>query len=182
MWATPSLEVDLDGPWLEILSVVVPGLFLVVGLAMGIRGRDRAGFGVALFALVMLGFMGPRLVNQARQHHRMETVVAAQVQSITLGRQVLDDPARIAPVVDALHQHQWFSPNHESWNPTWTLALRLDDGERWQWRVGWSEKRQAAVVQFSRPLLGGQLRDGQALVPGLIEALEDAGLETPRGR
>lgn len=160
---------------IEVMGVLVPAVFLVLGLGVLISRRHAPGLLIAVFAGLMALMMGVRFAQQVKKHAILSGLATEQVSRIQIGKQAISDPDDLSPVISALKGNEWFSSNHGGWAEMVPLIITMKSGEEHRFQVAYYLREEGAVIKFYR----GHWQDGFAFSRRLPAALKEIGLALP---
>jgi hypothetical protein len=133
--------------------------------------------GIATVVLLAMPIVfGLKLISEVREHVVLSRLSANEIQAITIGSTKINDVGQVTRITQALHQSQWFSPNHGGWAPPVRFDVQMKNGETHEYRVATYLRTPGVVIDLS--VTG--LHSGYAFNSALGTALNDAGVTLPQ--
>ncbi len=166
----------------ELMPLLIPLVVLVVGIGIVVKGRRRLGLFFCGFAFVMWLLMGVRYFHQVRNHHFLAKLSIENVASVRIDKTTITNPASLRPIIQALNNRKWFSPNHGGWAEKVDLIVTLKSNKERRFWVGYYLREPGAVIQFYRGDKKRYWADGYAFSPDLSVALANGHVELPEQR
>jgi hypothetical protein len=129
--------------------------------------------------LVMLGtnvLLAGAVVWNIRPNWSLLQLDANRVASIAVDSTTIDDPAKVAKIVGALHESRMFDPKKRHWGKPVRLQIVLTSGETREYRLARDFDSPAVFIEFL-PKYG--IGWGYAFSSRLVLALDEARVTLP---
>ena len=121
-----------------------------------------------------------RFYSQTQRHLILHGLQVDDVSYITIDDVIFMQPEIISPIIEALNDSTWYSPNHERRGKEVPMTIVLRNGQSMDYHVSRFYDEDSADLLFIRPHDSGFWVDGNALVPNLPSVLENAGYKLSR--
>jgi len=178
-----SFALELFFTLLDLYILAIP--FVLVFIIKNSRGR-------VLFLLIGLFYTfilfvvqkSPQMETARFYHHSknialLESLKTEDVSYITFGEVKLIQSEQIRPIVEALNESTWYSPNHERRGKEVSMKISLQNGQEMNFQVSRFYDEDSAALLFTRSRDAGSWADGNAYVPKLPSLLENLGYRLP---
>ena len=120
-----------------------------------------------------------RFYYQTKNHNLLGSLRAEDVSFIAFDSVILEQPEQIQPIVTALNESTWYSPNHERRSKEVSMKIVLRNGQEMFFHISRFYGEDSSDILFIRPNESGFWADGNAYVPGFPSILEKLGYMLP---
>ena len=134
---------------------------------------------VSLFVFEDIQIMTTRFYYHTQNHITIHNLKTEDVSFIAFDRLTLVEQEQIAPIIEALNDSKWYSPNHEIRGKDVPMVIVLKTGERIYFRISRFYNEDSAEIIFVRPRENGFWVDGQNYAPKLPSTIQTLGYTLP---
>ncbi len=120
-----------------------------------------------------------RFYYQTKNHNLLSSLRTEDVSFIALDNVIFEQPEQIHPIVAALNESTWYSPNHERRGNEVPMKIVLRNGQEMYFHLSRFYGEDSGDILFIRPYTSGFWADGNAYVPTLPSILENLGYTLP---
>lgn len=175
---------------MELFSVLMGTLFYVLlfsfAVLTGINSKtstyQKIFFLILLVVLsyVLLIWQSPqermaRFFAEIQNHRMLNNLKSGDVSFIVVDNTFLTQPEQISPIINALNNSTWYTPNHECRGKEIQMRIILQNGQVMCLNISRFCDEDSAAVLFVKPLPSGFASGGNAYVPQLPSTLEKLG-------
>jgi len=120
-----------------------------------------------------------RFYYQTKSHDLLSSLRVEDVSFIALENVIFERPEQIQPIVSALNESTWYSPNHERRGNEVPMKIILRNGQEMYFHISRFYGEDSGDILFIRPYTSGFWANGNAYVPTLPSILENLGYTLP---
>lgn len=163
-------------PMLVLLAVIVAAR----RTSNGNRGFSAKGIVVLIVLIALPMVTGWKFVQEVRWHLFFSSLASEDVESFSVGGQLVTDPDKKSVLVQSLRKTEWFSPHHDGWAAPVDFRVRLKSGREKNIRIATYLREPGVALDFGTPKGRGGLHAGYAFSKSLPAALSQMGIGLPR--